>query len=64
VIMSLIEIIRFIIKRETNILCGQNNSGMWYCKELPANSTKEMDKQINEMNRILNKYNMKKDGEK
>jgi hypothetical protein len=52
---------KYITINEAKIICGQNNSGVWYCKELPADSTKEMDALINEINTILNKYNIKKE---
>jgi len=48
---------KYIVINETKIICGQNNSGIWHCKELPANNPKEMDALINEINTILNKYN-------
>lgn len=48
---------KYIMIRDSKIICGQNNSGVWYCKELPADNTKEMDNLINEVNAILNKYN-------
>lgn len=40
------------------ILAGQYPStGEWYCKELPAQSSKELDALIGDVNSILNKYN-------
>jgi len=48
---------KYIVLNEAKIVCGQTNSGTWYCKELPANSVREMDLLINEVNCILNKYN-------
>jgi len=51
---------RYIVINDAKILCGQTASGTWYCKELPANSTKEVDLLIGEINSVLNKYN--KDG--
>jgi hypothetical protein len=55
---------KYITIKETKIICGQNNSGVWYCKELPADNTKELDSLINEINIILNKYNTAKKEEK
>ena len=48
---------KYIVVNEAKIICGQTASGTWYCKELPANNTKELDPLINEVNTILNKYN-------
>ena len=48
---------KFKIINEAKIICGQTSSGTWYCKELPANNTKELDHLISEINSILNKYN-------
>lgn len=48
---------KYIKVNEKQIVCGQTSSGVWYCKELPANDTKELDKLIGEVNSILNKYN-------
>ena len=48
---------KYIVINETKIICGQTANGTWYCKELPANSTKEIDILIGEVNSILNKYN-------
>lgn len=39
------------------IVSGQTSGGFWYCKELPAETTKEADKLISEMNKVYNKYN-------
>ena len=48
---------KYKIINEEKIICGQTSSGTWYCKELPANNTKELDHLISEVNSILNKYN-------
>ena len=48
---------KYIVINETKIICGQTGSGTWYCKELPANNTKELDGLIAEVNGIMNKYN-------
>lgn len=42
---------------EAKIICGQTSGGVWYCKELPASTTGEIDTLIGEINIILNKYN-------
>ena len=48
---------KYIKINEAMIICGQTSGGLWYCKELPANDTKELDQLIGEVNKILNKYN-------
>jgi transcription initiation factor IIF auxiliary subunit len=48
---------KYIIIKDKNILAGQTSNGVWYCKELPAENTQELDLMINEVNTILNKYN-------
>ena len=50
---------KYITIKETKIICGQNASGIWYCKELPADHTRELDFLIGQVNTILNKYNKK-----
>ena len=41
----------------------QNADGTWVCSEVKANSVKELDNMIGEINKVLNKYN-KENGEK
>lgn len=48
---------KYIMIKENKILCGQSSNGMWYCKELPADTEDELDKRIGKVNMILNKYN-------
>ena len=48
---------RYIVINESRILAGQNSSGIWYCKELPAQTVTELDRLIGEVNSVLNKYN-------
>jgi len=48
---------KYISIKESNILAKQTASGIWYCSELPARTTKELDVLIGEINKILNKYN-------
>ena len=54
---------RYIKISEKQIICGQTSSGIWYCKELPAENTEKLNILIGEVNGILNKYN-KMDGSK
>lgn len=35
----------------------QNSDGTWICSDLKANSIKELEHNIGEVNRVLNKYN-------
>ena len=48
---------KYITIKETNIIVRQSSSGMWYCSELPAHTTVELDGLIGEVNSILNRYN-------
>jgi len=48
---------KYISIKESKILCGQTSSGIWYCKELPAETTSELKVLIGEVNVILNTYN-------
>ena len=48
---------KYIMIKDTKIMCGQTSNGIWYCKELPAENTRELDALIGDINTILNKYN-------
>lgn len=48
---------KYIRINDRPIVVGQSSSGIWYTKELVANTTAEADKLIGEMNNICNKYN-------
>ena len=48
---------KYITIKESNIVVRQSSSGMWYCSELPAHTTVELDSLIGEVNSILNNYN-------
>ena len=48
---------KYITIKESKIIAKQTSSGVWYCSELPADTTQELDLLINDVNRILNKYN-------
>ena len=50
---------KYIKINERVIISGQTSSGIWYCKELPANDPKEADVLIGKLNSIYNKYNKK-----
>lgn len=50
---------KYISIKESNIVAKQTSGGVWYCSELPARTTKELDDLISEVNTILNKYNNK-----
>ena len=48
---------KYISIKESNIVVKQTSGGVWYCSELPARTTIELDGLIGEVNSILNKYN-------
>ena len=48
---------KYIKINEKRIIAGQTSSGIWYCKELIAETTTELREIINEVNIILNDYN-------
>jgi len=48
---------KYIRINDRPIVVGQSSSGIWYTKELVANTTAEADKLIGEMNNICNRYN-------
>jgi len=48
---------KYITIKESNIVAKQTAGGVWYCSELPARTTIELDGLIGEVNKILNKYN-------
>lgn len=49
---------KYISIKESNIVVKQTSGGVWYCSELPAHTTIELEGLIGEVNRILNKYNI------
>ena len=58
---------KYIKINESRIICGQTSSGIWYCKELPAEDTKQLEDLIGKINKILNianKKTEKKEGKK
>lgn len=48
---------RYIQITDKQIIAGQTAAGVWYCKELPANTTAELKILVGEVNKILNDYN-------
>lgn len=48
---------KYITIKESKIIAKQTSSGIWYCSELPADTIKELDQLIGDVNKILNKYN-------
>lgn len=50
---------RYIKINERVIVSKQTSNGVWYCAELPAETVKEMDALIGEINKVYNKYNKK-----
>jgi hypothetical protein len=52
---------KYVKVNEKRIVAGQTSNGVWYCKELIAETTKELNQLISEVNKILNEYNAIKD---
>ena len=50
---------KYIKINEKVIESKQTSSGIWYCSNVVAETTKEMDGLMGELNRIYNKYNKK-----
>ena len=48
---------KYITIKESKIIAKQTSSGIWYCSELPADTVRDLDALIGEVNRVLNKYN-------
>jgi len=48
---------KYIKINEKRIIAGQTSSGVWYCKELIAETTEELKTMIGEVNTILNTFN-------
>ena len=43
---------------------GQNSDGTWICIDLKANTVRELDISIGEVNKVLNKYNSQNSSDK
>jgi len=43
---------------------GQKADGTWYCKEFKSETIQEADENIDEINQVLNKYNIKEKKDK
>ena len=52
---------KYIKINDKQIIAGQSAAGLWYCKELPANTTDELEILIGKVNVILNKFNKEKE---
>jgi len=51
---------KYIKMNDKVIVSGQDGkTGMWYCKELPAETTKDTELKIAELNKIYNEANKK-----
>jgi len=50
---------KYIKINEKTIESKQTSNGTWYCSSVTAETTKEMDKLIGELNKIYNRYNKK-----
>ena len=49
--------IKYIKIEVEKFRCKQNSDGTWICSDLKANTVKELDHLIGEVNQVLNKYN-------
>ena len=49
---------KYLVFKDKTIIAKQTSSGRWICDQLPAETTKELETLIGEVNRILNKYNV------
>ena len=49
---------KYLVFKDKTIIAKQTSSGRWICDQLPAETTKELERLIGEVNRILNKYNV------
>lgn len=52
---------KYIKINDKQIVAGQTAAGVWYCKELPCNTTEELETLIGKINLILNKANEKEE---
>jgi len=52
---------KYIKINEKIIESKQTSNGVWYCSSVSAETVKEMDTLIGELNSIYNKYNNKTD---
>ena len=50
---------KYIKINEKVIESKQTSSGIWYCSNVSAETPKEMDNLIGELNKVYNKYNKK-----
>jgi len=55
---------KYIQKNEKKIIAGQTSNGVWYCKEIIAETPTELKLLIGDVNKILNDYNMDNKKEK
>ena len=55
---------KYVKVNEKRIVAGQTSNGIWYCKEVIAETPKELETVISEVNKILNEYNAVKNNEK
>ena len=48
---------KYVTVSEPRFVVKQNEKGKYYCSKLSADDLKELDRLINEVNKILNRYN-------
>ena len=49
---------KYITIKDKTIIAKQTSSGRWICDQLPAETTKELERLIGEVNGILNRFNL------
>ena len=57
-------VVKYININIPPFIWGQKADGTWYCKEFKSETVEEEDGIINNVNVMLNKYNIKEDKEK
>jgi len=55
---------RYIKVNEKKIVAGQTAAGVWYCKELVAETPSHLKQLVADVNNILNEYNAESKNEK
>ena len=58
-----LDIVKYITIEEKGIAGQDARTKEWYCKELPFKDDKDLDAKIGRINKVLNNYNKKQQGE-
>jgi len=62
--MGMIDINKYIPIEENGIAGQDARTKEWYCKEIPFKDDVDLDDKIARINKVLNKYNKKKEDKK